>query len=120
MKSFHSKLALGLLILQVAPPASAAESLGRLFLSPEQRSALDQQARTEGPNGEPQGNAIRFDGKVLRSNNRNTYWISGKPANSAERIPAELRIGETVDPSSGEKRPLLEDGALRIHKPPRQ
>lgn len=115
MTSLYSRVALGLLTLLIAAPlATVAEPLGRLFFSPEQRSALDKQVQTAPEDS--QGTAIRFDGMVLRSNGRSTYWLGGIPRSSAEGIPARLKVGEAVDPSTGDKRPVLGDGALRIHK----
>lgn len=121
MNSFYVRAALGLLtFLTASPVVPAAEPLGRLFFSPEQRKALDQQAQADASNNDHQGKATRFDGKVLRGNGRNTYWINGQPLTSAEDIPPQLQAGEAVDTASGEKRSLLGNGALRIHSHRRQ
>lgn len=118
--------------LMASPVAHAAETLGRLFFTPEQRSTLDQQGQTESTR-EIQGNTLRLDGMVLRSSGRNTYWVNGqaqakKPggivqgnvATQARRaraaLPRHVRIGEAVNPVNGDKRALLEEDALRIHK----
>lgn len=120
MSSPAFRQTLGLLALSMAlPMTTLAEPLGRLFFSPAQRSALDQQAQTE-PSPAEQGNATRFDGMVLRSNGRSTYWIGGKPRNSTEALPARLRVGESVDPTNGDRRALLGDNALRIRRHQRQ
>lgn len=119
MNSFYGRAVLGLLtFLTASPVAPAAEPLGRLFFSPEQRKALDQHAQAS--NDDRQSNTTRFDGKVLRGNGRNTYWINGKPLTSSEGIPTQLQAGDAVDPASGERRPLLGNGALRIHNHRRQ
>lgn len=131
MTSPCAHTALRVLALMIASATAIAiepeqKPIGRLFFTPEQRGVLDQQTRTDTPAGEPQANALRFDGKVLGSNGQNTYWLNGKPQTSPEGIPAQLQVGEAVDVSSGNKRPLLDDGALRIHRrrqprqPPRQ
>lgn len=143
MSSRSLPLLAWLMALFLAPPiATSAEPLGRLFFSPEQRVALDQQRWEEPENGEPQENTIRFDGVVLRSSGRNTYWLNGKTQNEKRRAIAEIvpgnsktapearvpmpgapiriRIGEAVNPSSGEKRALLSDDALVIHRSQRQ
>ena len=109
-----------LLVAQEAP----AESLGRLFLTPEQRAVLELQRQygTLTQQQEMADDSLRLDGVVRRNgeagNGASTIWINGHPrhderidsrtgftvfASQPERVdfhignesPATLRVGET-------------------------
>jgi hypothetical protein len=65
--------------LTLATPVAAAEELGTLFFTREERAALDRLRR-----GEPQTQVARVarhavTGFVRRSDGRNTVWIDGSP-----------------------------------------
>jgi hypothetical protein len=83
--------------------AFAADGLGRLFLTPEQRAQLDiVRARrdprqpltaepvaaqtTPTPPAAPQGpDTVTYNGVVRRSDGKSTVWINGKPLNERNR-----------------------------------
>jgi hypothetical protein len=132
------------LLLLTAPfsPVSAQE-LGRLFFTPEYREALDhrrqfgiqeQQERQEEASGDP---ALTIDGVVTRSSGKRTVWINGiarddsletggvavvpKRFNPGRVVVhpeggpvAEIDVGDTIDPNTGETADLLGGGHIRI------
>ena len=85
-------LALTLVCLAV-PAAAAAEELGRLFLTPQQRQDLDRRRasnRAEEEAPQIKEGPLRLDGHVQRSSGKTTTWINGVPQydNPAGRDPA--------------------------------
>lgn len=120
-----------------------AQELGRLFFTPEQRAALDARRKARVPDKPAAAPATespitRVNGAVQRSGGKSTVWVNGEmipedaqaggarvaPGGSARgrvSIPAgegtqqhELRVGETLDRSSGEVRDVIGDGEIRI------
>jgi hypothetical protein len=124
-----------LLASLAAPAATAAEPLGRLFLTPEQRQDLDRRRATnraeeeapkilEGP--------LTLEGHVQRSGGKTTTWINGAPQYDNHRSPdparvtvapnegepgVSLRIGQTYERATGEVRGLLNGGEITVGKP---
>ncbi len=105
--SFASILRLHLiaLVLLLVAQEAPAESLGRLFLTPEQRAALELQ-RQFGTLMQQQemADSLRLDGVVRRNgeagNGASTIWINGHPRHD-ERI--DSRAGFTVFASHPER-----------------
>lgn len=117
-------IALALLLLVVVDEAFAA-GLGRLFLTPAQRTALELRRRLDVPAASSDAGPLRLDGVVHRSDGRVTIWINGHPqrddaigpgAGSAaftapsgqpdrihvrigETSAVSLRVGETLRPA---------------------
>lgn len=113
---------IALVLLLVAQEATA-ESLGRLFLTPEQRAVLELQRQYGTLTQQKEmADSLRLDGVVRRNgepgNGASTIWINGHPrhderidsrtgftvfASHPERVdfhignesPATLRVGET-------------------------
>lgn len=131
--------ALVLLTLALALPAPLqAQSLGRLFLTPEQRAALDLRRASRVPDKPAavvvESPTARIDGQVVRSSGRSTVWVNGQavreggqseglrvaPASSAadsvtlaigegaRRV--ELKVGESINRDTGEVRDMLGEG----------
>jgi hypothetical protein len=123
-----------------APCAVAAQELGRLFFTPEQREALDARRRARLPD-KPAALApsptTRVDGSVKRSLGKSTVWIDGsavpegtqpeglriRRGGDPSRVTVivgedsrriELRVGETLDRASGEVKDVLGAGKVRI------
>jgi hypothetical protein len=132
-----------LLLLAAAAPASAQQQpLGRLFFTPEQRSALDARRKARIPDKPAAVTAesptTRVDGHVLRSEGRSTVWVNGEPApegmeqeglrvrpgradpgqvsvtvgESERRF--DLRVGEKLDRGSGEVRDVIGEGRIKV------
>ena len=137
-------LALGLL---GAVPA-AAQELGRLFFTPEQRAALDARRAArlpDKPSVVRESPTTRVDGYVARSSGRSTVWVDGEAlpdgtqpeglrvqrgrdagkvtvtfGEQARRI--EMRVGETLDRSTGDVKGVVGNGEVRVERrgaPPR-
>lgn len=92
---------LAALLLVTATAAVAEESLGTLFLSPEERARLDALRRGDAPAapGAPAPRDHALTGFVQRSDGRTTVWIDGR----AVMMPA--RRAPPLDPK------IVQDGA---------
>jgi hypothetical protein len=120
-----------------------AQELGRLFFTPEQRTALDARRKARVPD-KPAATPVtespvtHVDGAVRRSGGKSTVWVNGEtipegaqpgsaqvaPKGSTPSrvtIPAgegaqhyDLRVGESLDRGSGEVRDLIGGGEIKI------
>ena len=127
---------IALVLLSLAAPAAAADELGRLFFTPEQRQDLDR--RRASNRAEEEAPQIRegpliLDGRVQRSSGRTTTWINGAPeyddppdGRDAARatvvpnvgVPAvSLKVGETYDRANGAVSDVLNGGEITVGKP---
>lgn len=93
---------------------AAAETLGRLFFTPEQRAALDRQ-RQSGDGGMPveEAASVRLDGVMKSSSGRSASWRNGQAV--AGKEPG-LKVGETIDAASGARTDVVAAGAVRIDR----
>ena len=132
-------LTLGMLLLFAAlPSALHAQSLGRLFLTPEQRAALDLRRASRVPDKPAavvvESPTARINGQVVRSDGRSTVWVNGQPVREGGQseglrvAPAsptadsvslavgegsrrvELKVGESMNRDTGEVRDMLGEG----------
>jgi len=124
----------GLMLLVLATPVRAADDLGRLFFTPEQRSMLDLARRTQpsaADTASEEYDGVTLNGIVVRSDGKGTAWINGRPQHSGAgagyrvnggRAPTSasiplpgapgrvrLKVGQTLDPASGK----VEEGYRR-------
>ena len=136
---------LGVMVVMIvlAAPAGAQDApapLGRLFFTPEQRSALDRQ-RQLSRNARVQLSAdpaLTINGVALRSSGKRTVWINGVAHDETpdgvavvtpnRRDPGQVvvhttgaaavkaRVGDTVDGNSGEASGVLGSGSLTIRR----
>ena len=120
-----------------------AQEMKRLFFTPEQREALDARRKARVPD-KPAAAPVtespvsRVDGAVQRGGGKSTVWVNGEtiPENAQAdgarvtprspnpgrvSIPAgegpqryDLRVGESVDRGSGEKRDILGEGEIKV------
>ena len=117
-----------------SPPAGAADDLGRLFFTPEQRQALDARRKARVPDKPAAvvvSPTVRLDGYVKRSGGKSTVWVNGEavdsparlPASSAARVtvsagdggrPVNLKPGETLDRGNGEVSDVIGGGTIRV------
>lgn len=130
-------------LLALAPALAAAQELGRLFFTPQQRSALDERRRARVPD-KPTAAVVaapvtRVDGYVQRSRGPATVWINGDPlSESAPEAPridtsrtpsgsvsitvgesgARMRLkpGEALDRGTGEVHDVIGDGEVRVER----
>lgn len=128
------------LLCALAANAPAAEPLGRLFFTPEQRAALDARRKARVPD-KPAATAVaspvtRVDGYVKRSRGPSTVWMNGEslPEGSPEapRIEGpsrgvsitvgesgrrvQLKPGESLDRGTGEVRDVIGDGEIEVRR----
>jgi hypothetical protein len=128
-------------------PAAQAQELGRLFLTPEQRAALDARRKAripDKPTAAPvvESPTTRVDGYVQRQGGRSTVWLNGVPnpegtqADGVQVGPGrkdprsvsvtvgegerkfELKIGQKLDRGSGEVTDVVGEGALKVRPAP--
>ena len=86
-------------LLGLAVPAGA-ETLGRLFFSPDERAMLDQQ-RQKGSSVVTSTEKITLNGIVQRSSGKTTTWINRLPQNENETPQGvTAQPGKTSKPSA--------------------
>jgi hypothetical protein len=131
-----------LAVLGAAPLALHAQSLGRLFLTPAQRTALDLRRASRVPDRPAavivESPTARINGQVVRSDGRSTVWVNGVPvregtqseglrvgpaASTAESVTlavgegsrsVELKVGESMNRDTGEVSDMLGDGKVDV------
>ena len=131
-------LALLLALLSAGP--AAAQQLGRLFFTPEQRAALDARRAARMPDkpaAVAESPTTRVDGYVKRSSGKSTVWVDGEAmpdglqleglrlqrGNDPTRVTVTIgedgrrivvRVGETLDRATGAVKDVIGDGEVRI------
>ncbi len=93
------------------------EPLGRLFLTPQERQALDRQRLQEPGSNSQRGMTV--NGEVRRSGGGKTRWINGRADWAGAAAAPRLPVGDSFDPTTGERQPLLGGGRIVIHPPRR-
>ena len=122
---------------------AAAQELGRLFFTPEQRAALDVRRKARVPDkpaAVPQAESpiTRINGAVQRSGGKSTVWVNGEAIpegsqpDNAQPAPRgsnpgrvtlprgeggqryDLRVGESLDRGSGEVRDVIGEGEINV------
>ena len=139
-------LAVVALLLAARVPPAAAQDIGRLFFTPEQRDALDARRKARVPD-KPSAPVVespttRIDGYVQRSGGLSTVWVNGQavPQGSQpegmrvtpERDPTRvelsvgdgeqkipLRVGDVLDRGTGEVHHVIGNGKVEVEGPPR-
>ena len=130
-----------LLSLLLLPTLVQAAPLGRLFLTPERRVALERQRQLniqEKTQETIEVSNIHVNGMVRRSGGKTTVWVNGRPQlegqvvtgvevspspkqleqveiRVGEERAAELRVGETLNRSTQELSDGLKSGQLQVH-----
>ncbi len=141
---FRSLLAASALFFLSQP--SYGDELGRLFLTPEQRTTLDARRKARIPD-KPVTTVIdspvtRLDGFVSRGGGKSTVWVNGEPVpegsqpeglrvqpkrSESGRVTVnigetenqvDLKIGQSFDRSTGEVRDSLDGGDVKVHRRP--
>lgn len=130
------------LLFAMTTLAQTPAPLGRLFLTPQQRLALDRQRNlAERANPETRDDhRFTVSGIVIRSSGRKTIWVNDKPMtdgtldadlsiNVPHNAPAQVlmqalpftvattRVGETFDRSNGTVSDLLGGGSITLGHP---
>ena len=120
------RLAVVLLAFCSLAQAADPKALGRLFHTPEERRALDQERNAAGDGGRKDGQ-LTVNGVIYRSNGETTVWINQQmqhhEQHAAPRPSGRIRmadgqslqVGETA--GKGKVEDLLEPGAIRVIPP---
>jgi hypothetical protein len=112
-----------------APRPAAADELGRLFFTPQQRQELDRRRASNVQEKEVVvESSVTVSGHVARSSGKTTTWVNGVPqydtysGRDPSRVQLQdgsLKIGQTLDRARGEVKDGLEGGTVRVNpKPP--
>ncbi len=113
--------------------AAAAQELGRLFFTPQQRQELDRrrEANIQESATTTVESSMTINGHVARSSGKTTTWINGVPQYDSVRTrdparitvggsegepPVDLRIGQTLDKARGEVKDELGGGRIIIRR----
>jgi hypothetical protein len=111
--------------------AAAAEDLGRLFFTPQQRQELDRrrQANIQETAAVTVESTVTVNGHVSRSSGKTTTWINGVPQYDRHRTrdPAritvggnegepsvEVKVGQTLDKTTGAVKDPLDAGRVVV------
>lgn len=130
-------------VCRAEPSAGTDPVLGRLFLAPEWRGALERQRQLNIQQTRSlAGDTVRLDGVVVRSSGKSTVWINNRPQIESARDsgvtavtsrrqpghatvstgaepPVDLKVGATLNQATGEKSGGLTSGEIRV-RPARQ
>jgi hypothetical protein len=86
--------------LVLAASSAAAQELGRLFMTPEQRASLDARRKARVPDRPAEkvvaSPTTRVDGYVQRSGGRSTVWVNGEPLSEYSAEAPRIRGGRTA------------------------
>jgi hypothetical protein len=108
------------------PPASGVQTL---LYSPEQRAAITRQ-RHDADTEAQADSVLRLDGVLRRANRKGTAWVNGRavPEQAAQspRLTGQgavvngqaLRVGESVDTTSGTRQDVVQPGAVKVRPAP--
>ena len=144
MKAAVRASLLAALLGVAASRGAGAQELGRLFFTPEQRTALDARRKARVPDkpaATPQVESpiTRVNGEVQRDGGKSTVWVNGEtipesttPGGQAApraagagrvSIPAgegskglDMRVGESLNRGTGEVRDLIGDGEIKVER----
>jgi len=116
-----------LVLLALLSAGAAAEPLGRLFFTPEQRVSADGLRAAASV-----GTTQRLDGLLTRSSGKATLWVNGQaqhggraalgipgPARDRARLAIDggpavlLRVGESIDAVTREKNDVVAPDTIR-------
>lgn len=96
-----------------APAQAEQGTLGRLFLTPQQRAVLDRQ-RHQNTSFQTNEASQTFNGEIRRSNGSSIRWVNGEASWNTPGSPQHVPIGDTYHPGTGERQSLLGGGSIVI------
>lgn len=111
------RLLLLFLVTTLSPAWAQAESLGRLFFTPQQRAALDRQRtlnRSFIANASADETSLTLNGEVSRSGGRSTRWINGQADWHGDTPRPGVPVGDTFHPGTGERESVIGNGRIVI------
>ena len=140
MKPAGLILLLSLCVQTHANAADPAHTLGKLFLTPERREALDHQREfnLREADDAPGSETLSLDGVVQRSSGRNSVWINqrmqsgadkglgvrlekGRPGAADLKLDdnpgTRLKVGESINRKTQERKDVVAPGAVGAGRP---
>lgn len=91
------RIAVLFLLGTLSPAALAAEPVGRIFYTPEQRAQLDslrkQRAIVSQARDEPAPETVTYNGIVRRSDGKTVVWMNNQPLSDAELRSGQALVG---------------------------
>lgn len=122
--------------------APAAQQVGKLFFTPDQRAELDARRRArvpDKPSAIAETPSTRIDGQVVRSGKNSTVWVNGQPYAEGETADGvrvypghidpsrvgvsvddkrriRLKVGATLDRGSGEVTDVFGEGEVKVRR----
>ena len=127
---------------------AVGQELGRLFFTPEQRSALDARRKARIPDKPAtvviESPVTRVDGLVSRGSGKSTVWVNGEAVPEGTQPEGlrvhrrradsggvtvnigetdnqvNLKIGQSFDRETGEVRDSLQGGEIKVNPTPRR
>lgn len=136
----RAPLLAALLCLAGAAQAAAPEPLGRLFLTPERRAALERQRQLNIRETQQviEGETLTISGVVQRSSGRTTTWVNSAPQDertdsgvhvdidranpgrttvtAGEESPASLKVGEAINRATRETSSGIGEGRITVKR----
>lgn len=127
----------------LVPQCADCAELGRLFFTPQERSAMDHRRYAPGPEAKVEAapalapgpvkpsapNVVTLEGYVSRSDGHSTTWVNGVPRNdhlqlnpngvrvNTNQRAVDLNVGESYDAESGERRGVMPGNGTVSVKP---
>lgn len=121
-----SQVTFAVAIEQTAKPVAMATAksalpqtadLGRLFMAPDRRNALERQRQTNRLEAlASEGDTLTVSGLVRRSSGRDTVWVNQRPQDNQGNPAAGLRVGETENRGTQERSDLVPPGAIQVKR----
>lgn len=126
------------LLLTAFPPivhsAADSERLGTLFYSPAERVAIAVARSGDAPSEIREiRSSLAINGLVKRDNQKSTVWVNGQAIPEGQAIPPasaptitantvtvngkSVRVGETLDLTSGERSDFIPEGSVSVKRP---
>lgn len=121
-----------LIVALLVPPSlsQAADPVGRLFYTPQQRQDLDRRRQANILEAVVSGeSAVTVNGQVVRSSGKSTTWINGVPQDDTATASrpsivtiggqdgeprVNLKVGQTLDKARNEVQDGLGGGEVRV------
>jgi len=119
-------------------PPPAGERLGVLFYAPAERAAIVRARRGETTEEKIENNASNLatlDGLVKRERGKGTLWINRQALREGQSLPSmpasaptanaagaaingtQVRVGETLDLTTGERSDIVPHGTVSVKRP---
>jgi hypothetical protein len=105
-----------ILICLNSPAWAGDAGIGRLFHTPAERATLEKQREAARQNSPDSTRRLTLSGEIRPQTGQATRWLNGQMAANDSEIPTTLppRVGDSLDPVTGQREDLLRGGSLRV------